>query len=585
MKETISVNSISKITENLDIVKVVSDYLNLKKAGKNFKALCPFHEEKTPSFVVNPEKQIFHCFGCGVGGDAIKFLMSIENINFPQAVALAAEKAGVRVALGRYSPRDSEEAERIYRANEFASAAYQSILFSDDGKTALEYLLERNLKEADIKSFSIGLAPGRMDELAKRAREAKLDMGDFVKAGLVKDGGKTDVFRNRIIFPIFDSKGKIAGFGGRALDEKQMPKYLNTGENPVFNKGKILYGMNWASGSIKEKGFALLVEGYFDVIKLHMNGVKNAIAPMGTSLTGAQLGFLKRFTDNVLLLFDSDQAGIKASLRNLEVVLNKGFETKLCLLPAGFDPDKFIDDYGINPFIGVINKSRNFLEFSLDIYSQQYGTDTPKGKSSVAREVMKYIELLPDEIEKSEYRKILAGKLDIKEETLSQYSDSGRKEERQDVQNDVDSKVRSRDSAESLLVEIMLSDQQCWKQLLDWKGEVTPRINLIAKVSKELLSKNVQLTPSNLITGITGLDAPGNMNGWVSELALRDTSSIEEERKQLIFQDCLKKIHKLCICEQLDCVKKEMNAKKGNGLQYGDELEAVQRLLFELKKE
>jgi len=585
MKESISVNSLNKITENLDIVKVISEYINLKKAGKNFKALCPFHEEKTPSFIVNPEKQIFHCFGCGAGGDVIKFLMSIEHIAFPDAVALASEKAGLPIPVSRYIAKDSEEIEKIYRANEFALKVYQSVLFSDSGKSALEYLYDRNLKEPDVKNFHIGLAPNAPDYLVKTIKESNLKMEDFIRAGLVKEDGITDVFKSRLIFPIFNYRGKISGFGGRALDEKQLPKYLNTAENPAFNKGKLLYGLNWASNSIKEKNFAILVEGYFDVIKLHINGVKNVVAPMGTSLTGMQLNFLRRFTDKILLLFDSDQAGINACMRNLEIVLNKGYDTRVCILPADFDPDRFIDDHGIAPLIALINRAQNFLDFSFDIYCQQYDVNTPRGKSSVAREVMKYIELIPDEIEKAEYRKILASKLAITQEMLSRYIAATKKDETEKQPKENANKNSYRNSAENMLVEILLSDQQCWKHLLEWEGEITPRINVIIQVSREILSKNLHLTPTNLMREISTTDTNEELNRWISELAMKDISHLAQEKRELIFQDCLKKIHKICICEKLDDIKKQMTTKKNNGLQYHQELETLQTLLFELKKE
>ena len=585
MKETISVKPFNRITENLDIVKVISEYLNLKKAGKNFKALCPFHEEKTPSFVVNPEKQIFHCFGCGIGGDAIKFLMSIENISFPQALALASEKAGIPLKNDGYSHRDTEEENSIYAANEFASGAYQSFLFSEQGRAALEYLIERNLKETDIKHFKLGMAPSGTAFLAGKVADAGLPAADFVKAGLLKENGKSDIFRNRIMFPIFDQRGRISGFGGRGLEERQMPKYLNTGENRIFSKGKILYGMNWARDAIKEKGFVLLVEGYFDVIKLHVNGVINAVAPMGTSLTGSQINLLKRFTDNMLLLFDSDQAGMKATLRNLEIVLGKGFGAKVCQLPPGFDPDKFVDDYGISPFIGLVNKSRDFLDFVYDIYSKQHGISTPRGKSSVAREVMRYLSLLPDDIERSEYRKALAEKLGVREEALSAYAADSPREYGEKKPVRPESRNLPRDSAESLLLGILLSDSRCWKDFLAWEGEVTPRMDVIARVSRDLLSRNMDLTPANLMAGVSEMDEAAGMKDWIAELAFKEEACPVEERKNLIFQDCLRKIHRICLCEKLENIKKEMNAKKGNGLQYNRELETLQTLLSELKKE
>ncbi|MDD3726520.1 MAG: DNA primase, partial [Candidatus Ratteibacteria bacterium] len=362
-KGTFSSNQLEEIISKLDIVEVISEYLSLKKTGRNFKALCPFHQEKTPSFIVNQEKQIFHCFGCGEGGNVIRFLMKIDNISFPEAVQIAAKKAGVKVVPYGYNKNTGDEGEKIFKANEFAEECYKELLFSPQGRRALDYLIGRNLTEKDIRRFHLGFAPGTKDYLVNKIIEKKLEKRNFINAGLINKEGDTDTFRNRVMFPIFDIRGRIVGFGGRALDEEQQPKYLNTGENEVFSKGKLLYGIHQAKTPIKEKGFVFLVEGYLDVIKLHINGIENVVAPMGTSLTDEHLRFVKRFTERVLLSFDSDEAGINASLRNLESILKMGFETKICMLPVNFDPDRFIDEYGIEAFKKAIGQAMDFIDF------------------------------------------------------------------------------------------------------------------------------------------------------------------------------------------------------------------------------
>lgn len=576
-KEFITPSQLDTIINKLDITEVISEYVSLKKTGKNFKALCPFHEEKTPSFIVNPEKQIFHCFGCGIGGNVIKFIMSIEKVSFPQAVSIAAKKAGVKIDLTGYRPEDEEKKEHIIRANEFAAQCYREVLFSPQGRRAMDYLFERALTEKEIRRFSLGLASGSKDCLIKKITEKKLDRADFISAGLINEDG-VDTFRNRLMFPIFDFKDRIVGFGGRALDDEILPKYLNTGENPVFNKGHLLYGFNWAREPIKEKNFVILVEGYFDVLKLHCNGIENCVAPMGTSLTGAQLQFLRRFTDKMLLVFDSDQAGIQASLRNLETVLARGFDTKICLLPVNFDPDNFVDQYGIETFKKVLEQSKNFLEFVLNIESQKNNINTPKGKSTIAREVLRFISVIPDEIEKAEYVKVLADKLGMKESILEGYLDTSDKPGINTIQEKKTSSPS--DTAENLLMEILLSENSFWNQLLTWKGFLTRRMEIVAATSRELLANNVTITPANLISN---LDA--ETGNWISGTSMRTGLTNLVEKKQQIFQDCLKKIHKSCICRQVEEMKQKIADKKENGVPYNEELEKMQSLLYELKKD
>ncbi|MBN1445557.1 MAG: DNA primase [Candidatus Omnitrophica bacterium] len=577
-KGFISSSQLDNITAKLDIAEVISEYVALKKSGKNFKALCPFHEEKTPSFVVNPEKQIFHCFGCGIGGNAIKFLMLVENISFPQAAALAAKKAGISIDISGYRPEDEEKQEKLIKANEFASQCYQEALFSQQGKRAAEYLSGRNLTEKEISRFSIGFAPNMRDCLLKKISEEKLDKDSFIKAGLINGEGTSDVFRNRIMFPIFDFRGKITGFGGRALDDEHMPKYLNTGENAVFSKGKLLYGLNWAKQAVKEKDFVFIVEGYFDVIRMHINGIENCVAPMGTSLTDMHLRFLKRFTEKILLVFDSDEAGIRASLRNLESVVSKGFETKISMLPAGFDPDRFIDEYGIDAFRKMMEKSVDFLDFVLSIESQRHDINTPKGKSSVAREIMRIISAIPDEIEKTEYIKILSKKLGLKESVIENYLHYTAQEPGSSIKPE--NKISSPDTyAESLLLEILLSGGEYWTPFLEWNGYLSRRMEIVARTSKELLMNNIDITPANLISNVDE-----DTGRWISGTSLKETVR-ENGRKQQIFQDCLKKIHKSCISRQVDEIKKTINEKKDTGIPYNDEVEKIQGLLFELKKE
>jgi DNA primase len=578
-KEFVSSSQLDTIIDKLDIVEVISEYIALKKSGKNFKGLCPFHEEKTPSFVVNPEKQIFHCFGCGIGGNVIKFIMAIEDLSFPEAVISAARKAGVKVDISGYKPADEEKKTKLIRANESAAKFYKEALFSPQGKMAMDYFFERNLTEKEISQFSLGFAPNYRDYLSKKISENNLNREDFLSAGLLNENG-VDVFRHRIMFPIFDFRGNITGFGGRALDDTVLPKYLNTGENAVFNKSRLLYGLNWAKDAIREKKFVLLVEGYFDVLKLHSNGIENCVAPMGTSLTDAHLYFLKRFTDKILLVFDSDEAGIQASLRNLDSVLSKGFEAKICILPVNFDPDRLVDEYGIDTFKKLMGESKNFLDFVFNVESKKNDINTPKGKSVVAKEILRFISVISDEIEKYEYMKILADKLGLKENILMGYLQDMRKIERTRGDEVQKKTVSPNDSAENLLIKILLSESNFWSQLMEWKGLLTKRIKLVATTSKELIANNINITPANLISNVD--TETGN---WISEVTVKPGPPLIEDRKQQIFQDCLKKIHRSCVYRQVNEMKQRIAEKKNNGTPYNEELIKMQSLLFELKKD
>lgn len=571
-------SQLEEIISKLDIVDVISEYLKLKKTGRNFKALCPFHDEKTPSFIVNREKQIFHCFGCGEGGNVIKFLMKIDNLSFPEAVKLAGEKAGVKISFSGYKDKEGEE--RIFRANEFAAECYKEVLFSSQGSRAMDYLAGRNLSEKDIREFHLGFAPPSRDYLKKKILEKNMEKDIFIKAGLIGEQG--DTFKNRIMLPIFDIRGRITGFGGRALDDEQQPKYLNTGENEVFNKGKILYGIHQAKEVIKEKGFVFLVEGYFDVIRMHINGIGNSVAPMGTSLTDTHLKFLKRFTDRVVLTFDSDEAGISASLRNLEGLLKGGFETKICLLPVNFDPDKFIDEYGVEAFKKAVEKSMDFIDFILNVNLKGYDISTPKGKASIAKEVIGFISLIPDEIERYEYVKNLSVKLNLEEKLLRTYLENNGETTRERPIKKIKKELPC-SYAEKMLMEIVLSDNEYCQRFLEWNGRLTKRLELVANAFRGLLNNNMEITPANLLNHLD--EETGT---WLSGTYIRATVSdkkMEREKRQQIFQDCLRKIHKYCISVELEDTRKKISEKKEMGIPYNQEMETIQKLLLELKKE
>ncbi|MCM8818574.1 MAG: DNA primase [Candidatus Omnitrophica bacterium] len=573
--------SVEEILEKIDIVEIVSEYVKLKKSGSSYKALCPFHPEKTPSFFIHPEKQIFHCFGCGIGGNAIKFLMNIEKISFYDALKILANKADIELSK-KADIKESEEKKKAKKANEYAANLYNKVLFSQYGKRALEYLYQRDIRDEHINKFLIGFAPSN-NYLLNKIEEERLNKDEFVLAALLDEDGKEDIFKNRIVFPIYNIREEIIGFGGRTIDDQILPKYLNTRENILFNKSASLYGINWAKESIKSKGFIILTEGYFDVLKMHINGLTNTVAPMGTAITDLHLNILRKLTDRILLLFDGDDAGIRACLRNLEPILKKGFEAKICMLPAGFDPDKFIDEYGVSSLNNFIEKSQNFIDFAISINSQLYDMKNSRARAIVIKEVLKLISYISDEIEKYEFLKELAEKMDIKIEILDKYLEEIKDENLSEKNKErFYTKLNEPQmDAEKFLFEIAFCDKKYWEKLSQYKGQLTERIEEIIMAGENLLKKGFEITPSFLINEF---EDEGIVN-FISSIAIKDNNEIPEDKKEKIFNDCLKKVKQKRLLSEIENCKKKMKEKMENGDDYEEELKKMQKLLYQLKKE
>lgn len=352
------------IKSRLDIVELVSDYIELKKAGQNYRANCPFHAEKTPSFMVSQSKQIFHCFGCGAGGDIFGFVMKYENLNFQEALKMLAKKAGVQLSGYRFEDGLTERKERLYVIQKEALNTFTGNL--KKSKTARAYLDKRGVSQEMVEAFSLGYADRGRKVLYDRLRAKGFDDLLITQSGLIFTGesGLHDVFKNRIMFPIFNIQGDAVAFGGRVIDDS-MPKYLNSPETLLFKKSETLYGLNVAKDEIRKKGYVMITEGYLDVIMCRQNGFLNVVAPLGTALTTGHLQKLGRFTKKVLLVFDSDAAGIAAAKRSLSILYEHGFRSKVLLLPEGDDPDSFLRKNGSRAFQIKLSKSESMVDFIL----------------------------------------------------------------------------------------------------------------------------------------------------------------------------------------------------------------------------
>lgn len=414
---------IDEIRNASDIVDIISGFIQLKKRGKNFIGLCPFHQEKTPSFTVSEEKQIYHCFGCGAGGNVFKFLMDYKNISFVEAVEEIAEHVGIKIQYDSAPSEQQNELEVFYEINLLAARFFSDqLLKSENGESAREYLKNRGIKLQTQKIFGIGFAPFSRESFLNLAKENKIDLQKAKQLGLIDTNDKGeyyDKFRGRIIFPIFSPNGRVIAFGGRIFSgETNAAKYLNSPESPVYSKRKSLYGLFHSKDEIRKLDRAILVEGYMDLISLYQAGVKNVVASSGTSLTDAQVQLLSRFTKNVLVLFDADSAGEKAVLRSIEILLKQNFEVKIISLPKGEDPDSFINKFGKEQFEEEISRAQNFFEYQTSQYEKQGAFEDAASTTKAIREIVRILSLLNDELKRNLYIKAIAKKFGLREKLI-----------------------------------------------------------------------------------------------------------------------------------------------------------------------
>jgi len=388
----ISQETIQQIVSRIDIIEIISSFIKLKKRGTNYIGLCPFHNEKTPSFTVSPSKEIYKCFGCGRSGNTISFLMEHEKYSYVEALRWLAAKYNVEIEETETSPEFKEQqqvSDSLYIINKFAQQFFSEVLFNtDEGNNAgLSYLKERGFREEIIKRFELGYNPEARDTFAKTATNAQFNENLLQKSGLVvaRENGLQDNYRGRIIFPIHNQTGKIAGFGARLIrNNDKAPKYINTPENEIYVKSKILYGSYFARQAIDKADECLLVEGYTDVLALHQAGIENAVASGGTSLTPDQLRLIKKYTQNLTILYDGDSAGIKAALRGLDLALEEGLNVKLVLLPNQDDPDSYINKNGVASFNSFIKENKkDFVLFQLEHALKDAGDDANKRSHAV----------------------------------------------------------------------------------------------------------------------------------------------------------------------------------------------------------
>jgi DNA primase len=409
---------VREVAERISVLEVVSDYVQLRRAGANYVGLCPFHGEKTPSFNVNPAREIFHCFGCGAGGNAFSFIMKMEGIGFPEAVKLLARKAGIEIEERQLTPAErhaQDERQQFQRINDLTEGYFREVLVQEPaGQVARTYLRERAVDEALSADYRLGFAPDRWDGLAKYLKSQGVDLEIAQKLGIIRkgDNGWHDLFRNRLIFPIRDQKGHVIAFAGRVLDTS-LPKYINSPESPLYHKSAVLFGLDMALPAIRAENGIIIVEGYFDHLALYRAGIRNVVATCGTALTTTHAGLIKRHAAKVYTLFDSDAAGLKATFRSMELFLEQRMPAYVITLPSGDDPDSFLAKNPVEAFAACRDKARPVFDHYVRTLLIRTPPDSVDNKVRVMDEVIPRFKKIADPVERDLYEKEICRLLGI----------------------------------------------------------------------------------------------------------------------------------------------------------------------------
>ena len=513
MPQGIAEEIIDEIRQRTDLIALVGEYLKLERRGKNMVGLCPFHNEKTPSFTVSPDKQLYHCFGCGASGNAFTLIMELEKMTFPEAARFLGQRAQVKIPERREEPTAKERLqEKIYNINQVAARYYAHCLKNTaEGKRAYTYLRNRGISDEAIELFMLGYAPAGWTGFFNFARKKGASPELMLKAGLISPGRENsfyDRFRNRLIFPIFNAGGKVAGFGGRslAIGEKEGPKYLNSPQSPVFDKSAILYGLNLARDEIRRRKQVVVMEGYTDVIAAHQAGIKNAVASLGTSLTEEQSRLLRYQADTVITAYDSDSAGEAATWRGLAILQSTGCLVQIAEMPEGSDPDSYIRKFGSDAFVGLIEKASPLIDYRLQQLKKRYDLSTDQGRVSYTKEILPLLNTAVDRVEQDYYLKRAAEEIGVDESALRSELKRRRKdksylpEEIQENNLDADQIIIS--PAEKILLALMIQSKEIaekGRKLIESDYYSDPRVENIFKEIWNLSAVEEVFTADKLI--------------------------------------------------------------------------------------
>ncbi|HOW35869.1 MAG TPA: DNA primase [Candidatus Omnitrophota bacterium] len=544
--------TIAQVIERCDIAQVIASYLPLKRAGRNFKACCPFHHEKTPSFVVNPDKQIFHCFGCGEGGNVIKFVMLQERVEFPEAVKMLAAPLGIVITQNEtLDPQALSLKELLYKINDLAANFFHSTLATSntESENARQYLKKRDVAFETAKKLKLGFVSDKWDSLLNHLRAKNISLSVMEKAGLIipNDGrdGFHDRFRDRIIFPIFDIRGNCIAFGGRAMKDG-VAKYMNSPETAVYTKGNHLYGFNLAKDGVREKDFVIVVEGYMDFLIPFQAGVNNIVASLGTALTVDQIRLIRRYTHNIVMLFDADQAGESAMIRSLDLLIDEGMSVKVAVLTSGDDPDSFVCKFGVERFNEQITAALSLFDYKLKILMGQHSHKTVEGKARISSEMLPTINRFDNAVMKFGYIKRLSEVLAVPEQALLMdlqkvpSPTTGRQEPSLKFSTTT-APVQTRNVEHSLL-KLMLDDGDDQKNLFLIKQELTvldfqdERIRSVVQQIFQLTDEGKKISTAALM----GCFDDKQILQIISQLMTRE-DIVAEDREKMTW-DCINRV-------------------------------------------
>lgn len=539
---------IREIRERAVILDIISDYVALKKSGVNYLGLCPFHSEKTPSFNVNPAKGIYHCFGCGVGGDVVSFVMRIEGFSFPEAMKFLARRVGVVVPerpLNAAEKRLRDEREILYEVHELAVQFYEKVLHEGtEGAACRLYLKNRDVDLDTARTYKLGYAPESWDSLTRYLEKKGIPLAEAEKVGLVRRkerGGYYDGFRNRLLFPISDIHGRVIGFGGRVLDDS-LPKYLNSPESPVYRKSEVLFGLAMAKQVIREKGEAFIVEGYFDHLALFRAGVRNVVATCGTALTDAHLKYLRRFAGKAYLLFDADNAGKKATLRAMEIFLQEKFPARVIQMPAGEDPDTYLEKYGIDAFEALVAAALPVFEFFFKDLCSQVELGSVEGKMKVLDELAPRLRKIADAVERDLYIREIARFLGIEENDVRRKM--GKEESSQSPARAPRERKKPAAGAEEMLLSLMGKYPEVVREVAEFGPTQIFRSELLP-VAENLIkhvAEHKRIDWSRILDSVDSLEERSRLGAlFISE------AHLEEMDVHKAFQQCRRTLDRIAL--------------------------------------
>jgi DNA primase len=516
---------IEAVRDASDIVQVISEYVPLKRAGSRFKGICPFHQEKTPSFSVDPDNQLFYCFGCGTGGDLFKFVMLYDKLEFPETVEMLAQRFGVPIPKSDpHQSRVSDQRDRLLAINLDTAEYYRKSLETNSGSRCRSYLERRGIKTEIASRLGVGYAPDSWEALRQHLGAARYTTEEMLKAGLVlerKNGqGVYDRFRERLIFPIRDVRGRTVAFGGRAIGDAE-PKYINSPETPTYTKGDQLYGLDLSREAIRREGFAIVVEGYLDLAALLQAGFDQVVASLGTAFTAAQARLLARYTDRVLVSYDGDAAGAEATSRTFDLLLEKGFEVRVVELPAGKDPDDFVRENGPEAYERLLRQAPEYLEFLIRSQTRSRDLKRLPEKVAAVNAVLPHLAKLRTAIERSEWAGRLADALGVDDDVVLQELRSAARDARGGVRQPVRDRVAPAWS-EVLLIRLLLESEEQRTQFAT-RADLDEDIQLmtvagIVRTIRELIEEGTTIDYSTVLQSLTE-DADRDL---LTDIAFRD---------------------------------------------------------------